>query len=75
VVRLLGLRSADEWQFHPRRGQLFEGWGCARGCKWHLHHRPQVLKDLLLGHHPIAMRQEIGEDLKDFAPQRLESAV
>jgi hypothetical protein len=28
-----------------------------------------VLKDLLLGHHPIMMRQEIGEHLKDFAPQ------
>ena len=31
--------------------------------------RPQVFEEFVLGHHPIAMRQEVGEHLKGFAPQ------
>src|SRR5215510_5045471 len=31
---------------------------------------PQVLEDLLLGDHAVAMRQKVGEYLKGFAPQR-----
>src|SRR5881397_3705914 len=30
---------------------------------------PQVLKELLLGDNTVAMLQEVGEHLKDFAPQ------
>ena len=30
---------------------------------------PQVLEELLLGDYPIAMRQEVDEHLKDFAPE------
>ena len=30
---------------------------------------PQVLEQLLLGDHPLAMRQEVGEHLKHFAPE------
>ena len=29
---------------------------------------PQVLEEFVLGHHPIAMGQEVGEDLQHFAP-------
>ena len=28
-----------------------------------------MLKEFLLGDHPLAMRQEIGEHLEDFAPE------
>jgi hypothetical protein len=31
--------------------------------------RPQMLEDLLLEGHPVAMGQEVGEHLKDFAPE------
>src|SRR6266540_1146410 len=31
--------------------------------------RPQVREEFQLGNHPVAMRQEIGEHLKDFAPE------
>jgi hypothetical protein len=38
---------------------------------------PQVLEEFLLGHHPLALRQEVGEHLKDFTPElyRLSSAM
>ena len=31
---------------------------------------PQVLEELLPGDHAVAMRQQVDEHLKDFAPQR-----
>ena len=31
--------------------------------------RPQVLQEFLLGDHPLAMRQEVGQHLKGLAPQ------
>ena len=31
--------------------------------------RPQMFEEFVLGHHPIAMCQEVGEHLKGFAPQ------
>jgi predicted AAA+ superfamily ATPase len=39
VVRLLGIRSAEELRHHPLRGNLFECWVVSEVCKWRFHNR------------------------------------